>query len=335
MNRRQTLKNIGIAGIALLSGSLPMEFAEEIEKLLNRKVARMQKWVLDSLEDGTRLRWQLYYTSSNTLTEEGLLNQISKLELLADEGDLDSHKAHHLLIQNYQLAGSLARDNFHYTRAKEYFRKAQQLAKETQSPDMLASSIARYALVLMRQEQPQEALESYQEAASVAKHAEPYIRAYVLSGLAEAHARNGNSKDCHTALDLAESLLDKMRHIPLEEDIAYVRLRLQSLQDTRGECYALLGQPLKGLEYLKTAHQQVNTMMNRNHCRLLMQQSEAYLAAELPDQCVEYAINGLQIARTIQSAGSINWTNEIYDKLLQSPWKNEAVVDQLKQAIHS
>jgi len=46
-------------------------------------------------------------------------------------------------------------------------------------------------------------------------------------------------------------------------------------------------------------------------------------------------INGLQIARTIQSAGSINWTNEIYDKLLQSPWKNEAVVDQLKQAIHS
>jgi len=335
MNRRQTLKNIGIAGIALLSGSLPMEFTEEVEKLLNRKVARMQKWVLDSLEDGTRLRWQLYYTSSNTLTEEGLLNQISKLEFLADEGDLDYHKAHCLLIQNYQLAGSLARDNFHYTRAKEYFRKAQQLAKETQSPDMLASSIARYALVLMRQEQPQEALEYYQEAASVAKHAEPYIRAYVFSGLAEAHARNGNSKDCYTALDQAESLLDRMRHIPLEEDMAYVRLRLQSLQDTRGECYSLLGQPLKGLEYLKTAHQQVNTMMSRNHCRLLMQQSEAYLAAELPDQCVEYAINGLQIARTIQSAGSINWTNEIYDKLLQSPWKNEAVVDQLKQAIHS
>ncbi len=106
---------------------------------------------------------------------------------------------------------------------------------------MLASAIARYALVLMRQEQPQEALEFYQEASSVAKHAEPYIRAYVLSGLAEAHARNGNSKDCHTALDLAESLLDKIRHLPLEEDMAYVRLRLQSLQDTRGESYALLG----------------------------------------------------------------------------------------------
>jgi hypothetical protein len=74
-----------------------MEFTEEIEKLLNRKVARMQKWVLDSLEDGTRLRWQLYYTSSNTLTEEGLFNQISKLEFLADEGSIDYHKAHCLL----------------------------------------------------------------------------------------------------------------------------------------------------------------------------------------------------------------------------------------------
>jgi len=36
-------------------------------------------------------------------------------------------------------------------------------------------------------------------------------------------------------------LLSKVTTIPIEEDFGYVHLTLQSLADSRGECYVLLG----------------------------------------------------------------------------------------------
>jgi len=109
---------------------------------------------------------------------------------------------------------------------------------------------------------------------------------------------------------------------------------MQSLKDSRGECFVLLGEPLKGLDYLRAAEGQLDEKMSRNHCRLLHQQSEAFLAANQPDQCVKLAVKGLQIARQLESKSNINWSREIYTKLQQSRWKNEPVVEGLQTAIN-
>ena len=344
MDRRQTLLVLGAAGASLITRIPALASLEEIEKRFARRTARLQSWLLESLEDGTRSRWQLYYTSRNSLTEEGLLQQIVRLEQLADEGGQEEARVYSMLIQNYQLAGSLARDNFHYTRAKQYFIGAQQLAQEIQSPDLTATTIARHALALMRQagiaeidegyhKHLAEALILYQNAADIASHAKAHVKAYILSGLAEVLARKGYRDACYRALDEAEQLLLRSSFISPEEDIAQVRLTLQSLEDSRGECYVLLGEPLKGLEYLQTAQKRLNPAISRNLCRLLMQQSEAYLAAGYPDQSVEYAIQGLQIARMLESTSNINWSREIHTKLLRSKWKGEPVVGQLEAAL--
>lgn len=336
MNRRQTLHILG-TGTALLVGVPPANLLpREIETLFTRKMARLQTWIVEGLEDGTRLRWQLYYTSRNTLTEDGLLNQIMKLELLADDGGKDYTRICRVLAQNYQLAGSLARDQFRYHEAERYFRKAHYVASETNLPDLSASALARHGLVFLRQGQEyqvKKALKLYQNAADAAKHAEPYTKAYVLSGLAEVLARNGHASECYRVLDQAEQLLDRVRSVPLEEDFAYVQLTMQSLQDSRGECFVLLGEPLKGLDYLRAAEGQLDQKMSRNHCRLLMQQSEAFLAANQPDQCVQQALGGLRIARQLESQSNINWSHEIHAKLQASRWKNESVVEELQAAI--
>lgn len=344
MDRRQTLLVLGAAGASLITHIPALASLEEIEKRFARRTARLQSWLLESLEDGTRSRWQLYYTSRNSLTEEGLLQQIVRLEQLADEGGQEEARVYSMLIQNYQLAGSLARDNFHYTRAKQYFIGAQQLAQEIQSPDLTATAIARHALALMRQagiaeidegyhKHLAEALILYQNAADIASHAKAHVKAYILSGLAEVLARKGYRDACYRALDEAEQLLLRSSFISPEEDIAQVRLTLQSLEDSRGECYVLLGEPIKGLDYLQTAQKKLNPAISRNLCRLLMQQSEAYLAAGYPDQSVEYAIQGLQIARMLESTSNINWSREIHTKLLRSKWKGEPVVGQLEAAL--
>ena len=317
---------------------------EEIEKLIRRRVARLQSWLVDSLEDATLQRWQLYYTSKNSLTEVGLLQQIGRLEQLAEDGGGDESRIYSVLIQNYQLAGSLARDNFHYTKAKKYFRDAQRLSQEIQSPDLTATALARLAVAFMRQAGADEtdsgysklvaeALELYQGAAEIAGHAAAHVRAYVLAGLAEALARNGQRDECYRTLERAEQLLNRSLIVSPEEDIAQVRLTLQSLEDTRGECYVLLGEPLRGLNFLQAAQKRLDPSISRNLCRLLMQQSEAYLAAGYPDQSVQYALQGLHIARTLESTSNINWSREIHTKLLRSKWKDEPVIGELEAAL--
>jgi tetratricopeptide (TPR) repeat protein len=326
INRRKALAIVLGIPAALLD-------IEKLERLSERSTLQLKPAMLNDLEDGMRSRWQTYYSSSNHITEEGLLEQIEILEQLADDGKGDIKRIARLLSQSYQLAGTLARDDFKYSRAKKYFRDALDFAKDAQSPDLISTSVARHALVLLRQERKDEALLTYHEAVDLAKNAHPLVRAYIHSGFAEAQARKGLRDDCHRTLDFAEKLLNKAGDVSLEDDLAFVRLTIQSFQDDRGECYVLSGQPLKGIAYLEAAEKLLDRALSRNHCRLRMQQAEAFLAAKEPDACVEYAIEGLQIARTLGSAGNINWASEIHDKLLASTWKNEPVVGKLGAAI--
>jgi len=334
VKRREAIKVIGTAGASLVA-SLSSPLDGEI-RLIARRLARLQNWVIDGLQDGTRLRWQLYYTSRNSLTDDGLLSQIARLEQLADEGGEHYQRVCRILAQNYQLAGSLARDRFQYAKSLEYFQKAEYLDEDIQLPDLTATAIARQAVALLRKDPEKHlsrSLTLYSNAVDKAKHAEPYTQAYVLSGYAEALARRGDYDKCVRSLDQAEALLSKVTTIPIEEDFGYVRLTLQSLADSRGECYVLLGKPEKGLEYLQAAQKKLDHKMSRNNCRLLMQQSEAYLAAGEPDACVQQALKGLEVARILESTSNIHWANEILTKLRSSAFGKEPVVNELQEAI--
>lgn len=309
---------------------------QETDRLIVRKLARVQNWIVESLEDGTRLRWQCYYTSSNSLTEDGLLSQIARLEQLAvDGGDL-YQRVCRILAQNYQLAGSLARDRFRYAKSIDYFQKAEQLDADIQLSDLTATAIVRQAVALLRKDQKRYLDRSRALcilAVDKAKHAEPYTQAYVLSKYAEVLARKGNYDECIESLDQAETLLGSVTHVPIEEDFAYVRFTLQSLTDSRGECYVLLGKPEQGLEYLLADQKKLDQKMSRNSCRLLMQQSEAYLAAGKPDTCVQQALKGLEVARLLESTSNVYWASEILAKLRLSAFGKEAIVDELQEAI--
>jgi transcriptional regulator with XRE-family HTH domain len=334
VNRRQAIKTIGSAGASVIIASQGID--GEIDHLLARKLTRLQNWVVDSLEDGTRLRWQLYYTSRNSLTENGLLNQITRLEQLADDGGDQHQRVCRILAQNYQLTGSIARDRFQYTKALEFFQKAEKLHEDTQLPDLTATAIARQAIALLRKDPERyldQSLTLYSSALDAVKHAEPYTQAYVFSHNAEALARKGDYDGCIRSLDQAEALLSGAVNIPIEEDFAYVHPSLQSLADSRGECYVWLGKPEKGLEHLQAAQKKLNQKMSRNNCRLLMLQSEAYLAAGQPDACVQQALKGLEVAHTLESTSNINWASEILIKLRSSAFRNEPVVSELYEAI--
>lgn len=326
IHRRKALAIILGIPVALLN-------LDRIEQLTRQRTLQVQPSLLQSLETDIQKRWQMYYSSSNQIIHIGLLEQIEVLEQLIDEGKGDAKHLSRLLSQNYQLAGILARDDFKYSRAKKYLRDALDCAKNAQSPDLIATSIARHALVLLRQERIDEALQMYTEAAEMVKQAQPLVRGYINAGLAEALARNGSRDMCYRTLDLAEKFLSQGQSTLLEDDLTFVRLTLQSLQDKRGECYVLSGQPWKGIEHLQRAEKSLDLTLSRNYCRLLFQQAEAFLAAGEPDTCVYHTINGLQIARTLGSMGNINWASEIHIKLLGSCWKNEPVVGKLGAAI--
>ncbi len=319
MNRRQAFQIFGAAGAAALDWE--------------RGLLKLQDLMLDSLEDSTRAHWQLYYTSSNAVAEDGLLDQIHLLEQFADAGAGDQQRIDLIMIQNYQLAGTLARDDFRYNMAKKYFLEAYRLAIRCHSSDLAATAVARYGLVFLRQERFEEALAIYQKAFELSKQTQAHVKAYIHSELAEALARNKQKSACYRELDRAQQFLDRARAIPVEENFTHIRLTAQSLEDTRGECHVLLGEPHQGLECLRSALGRLDPTMSRRRCRLLMQQAEAHLAANDPVECVGCTLEGLQLALTLQSKGNINWATELHTKLKRSPWRNEQVVDELGAAL--
>lgn len=325
IHRRKALAIILGIPVALLN-------IEKLERLSERSTLTLDPTTLKSLENDIQFRWRTYYSSSNQVTEEGLLEQIEIVEQLADSGKGDTKSLARLLSQSYQLAGTLARDDFKYSRAKKYFRDALYFAKEAHSPDLISTSLARHALVLLRQERIDNALLMYREAVDLAKGAQPIVQGYVHSGLAEVLARQGLRDDCYRTLDLAEHLM-RARNPSSTDDLSFVHLTVQSLQDKRGECYVLSGQPRKGIEYLQQAERYLDRTLSRERCRLLLQQAEAFLAVGEPDTCVAYALEGLQFARMLGSAGNINWASEIHEKLLSSLWKSEPVIGKLGAAI--
>ena len=306
---------------------------DKLEKFSERSVRLRRPVMLKGFEESIRSRWQLYYSSSNQTTREGLSEQIEMLEQLADIGGMDEKRLARVLSQHYQLAGNLARDDFKYRRAKNYLRDALDFAREAQSPDLLATSVIRHAVVLLRQQREEDALRLGYEARDLASSAQSIVRGYIYSVLAESLARQGLQDECYRTLDLAEKFFGLAGSGSREEDLAFVRLTIQSLQGKRGECYVLSGQPWKGIEYLQMEERLLDRSSPRDYCRLLFQQAEAFLAAGEPDICVEYTIEGLQLARTIGSPGSINWASEIHEKLLASSWRNEPVVGRLGAAI--
>ncbi len=326
INRRKALAIVLGIPAALLN-------IDTLEKLSERSIGLLKPVMLKGFEDSIQSRWQLYYSSSNQATREGLIDQIEMLEQLADIGGVDERRLARILSQHYQLAGNLARDDFKYRRARNYLRDALDFAREAQSPDLIATSVTRHAVVLLRQQREDDALRLCYEARDLASSAQPIVRGYIYSVLAESLARQGLQDECYRSLDLAEKFFERARGSSLEDDLAFVRLTVQSLQDKRGECYVLSGQPWKGIEYLQVAEKLLDRNLQRDYCRLLFQQAEAFLAAGEPDICVEYAIEGLQLARTIGSPGNINWASEIHEKLLASSWRNEPVVGRLGAAI--
>ncbi len=307
---------------------------ENIENIVKGGSLHLESLIVDSLESATNSRWQIYYTSDNQITERGLQHQIEILEQVADTiSARDRVRVSRVLAQNYQLAGSLARDNFHYSNAKKYFREAQRLAEEADSVDLEATAVARHGLVLMRQERIEEALRTYEGAINLASHAEPYTKAYIYTGLAEAQARNMQVTSSYRSLETAHKLFARAKNTPSEEDIAHLRFTEQSLQSTQGECYVLVGEFQKGLDFLQNAFKMLDPTMSRRRCRMYMQQAEALLAADQLDYGIEYTLKGLKLAKVLKSSGNIHWASEIHDKLKQSKWRNEPVVGELGAAI--
>ena len=296
----------------------------------------LESWILESIENETNSKWQIYYTSNNAITEKGLQSQIEIVEQIADTiTGKDKVRVFQILAQNYQLAGSLARDNFHYSNAKKYFRESQRLANEVSAGDLEAIAIARHGLVLMRQERVEEALEMYQGAIDIATHARAYTKAYIYAGLAEVQARNMQKDSSYRSLEAAQKLFVRSSGITDEEDIAHLRFSEQSIQSTQGECFVLVGEASKGLDALQNALKNLDPTMSRRRCRMYMQQAEAYLAAGQPDYCVQLTLKGLYLAQVLKSNGNIHWASEIHGKLLQSKWKNEPIVGELGAAIVS
>lgn len=326
VKRRESLKTIGISTSSFLLGTPALLLEGQSHPLLYR-------WLLDSIESSTKLRWNMYFTNKSSVTGDGLQDQIQVLEQLQIISSAQDERFYEILTQNYQLAGILARDAFQYLAAARFFHKGIAAAQHLPLVDFTMVALSRLGVMYLRQNEYNLALQWYQSAMGISAKACSFTKAYILSGIAEIYARLDREKECYRALDQADAFFQHSHNAIDQDGLLAIKLSLSTLHDKRGECNALLGNPLEGLEMLRLADVTYPNPPDRTKCRLYLQHAEAFLLAKQPDNAVTFALKGLTLGRKIESNENIHWVDEIYQKLVASPWKREPVVQVLRDAI--
>jgi len=135
--------------------------------------------------------------------EQALPFYLHRLEQIARVSPKHAQEAAHLLAQGYELRGILAFHRNDLLARADFCRLGVQWARQAADPTLLVAAIATYGATFRYTDQPQQALQTYQEALAGLDQASPLAQASLLIKLAEAHAQLGQKPEAERSLSRA------------------------------------------------------------------------------------------------------------------------------------
>lgn len=135
--------------------------------------------------------------------EQALPFYLRRLEQIARASSKHTQAAAHLLAQGYELRGILAFHRNDLLARTDFCRLGVQWARQTTDPTLLVAAIATYGATFRYIDQPQQALQTYQEAVPVMEQASPLAQASLLIKLAETYAELGQKPQAERSLSHA------------------------------------------------------------------------------------------------------------------------------------
>ena len=135
--------------------------------------------------------------------EQTLPFYLRQLEQIARASSKHAQAAAHLLAQGYELRGILAFHRNDLLARTDFCRLGVQWARQATDPTLLVAAIATYGATFRYIDQPQQALQTYQEAIPALEQASPLAQASLLIKLAETYAELGQKREAERSLSRA------------------------------------------------------------------------------------------------------------------------------------
>lgn len=196
-SKRETLATIlRIAGVAATAFSLD---SEPFERLATGKATNIDEATLTHFEGLMQTCWKLSNTSELPLAEKLIPQFLPRLEELAPY----QPKIAALASQGLQLHSILVAHRLKLINKVAMCEKAVQHAKLGNHIDTIVAALIQLGVAYQYAQQPEKALNAYQEALNYSEQTSPLLRARVYAESAEAYAHYQRKREAEFYLSLA------------------------------------------------------------------------------------------------------------------------------------
>ncbi len=312
-SRRQMLQNALAAACTMLTLS-PYKFLqpEKRERLLAsiHSPSYLDEAVLDDFSEITKRYWRLSANASLQLLYGlfGLFQDITQF-LGASQTPAVSEKLYLLSSEVAQLLGKTLFDLRDYPLALSYYGFALKAALEGHNYDLWAVSLGRMGLLLLSNNQPQQALTLLEEARCFPIQS-PKIYSWHAAIEAEAHSYLGDTSSCRKALARAK---DTSEATFLETDVYATGFTKARLASYEGSCYLRLNQPEDALQVLEHALKLIDPAAIRRLSRLLTYLGKTHILLGHEQRAYEYAYQALELTCQTQSLDILSHVRKLRD----------------------
>jgi tetratricopeptide (TPR) repeat protein len=237
-------------------------------------------------------------------------------------------RAYTQLCLTYQLQASVTGDQFQHVRALHIYQQAFAIACELGNVELQAAVRVREGVVLMRQDNPLEAITYLSHALKlVERTAFHRLRGNILSLLSEAYAKAQQAQECWRAIGLAARVLEQKEQT---HERSY-RLFSPAVMTAHHGIDALLLKDYERADKLIEKSLRIyNPTQAPGRARLLARNAEACLGMGKIDLCIDHAEQALNLSRSVGASNTIVRITELQQQLERSRWKREPGVARLR-----
>lgn len=307
VNRRQALKQIGIAGVAAIVGGNAFFSTDSWEQLslALRKTSVVEEATLQNLESITRGFWQLRATLPPRDIAQSVLAHLQTVTQMLRQSlpELMRQRLCAIAGETAQLLGQMAFDMNDHAAAQSYYKVSIEAAQEAQQNNLCAITLGRASLLPINSVAPENSVPLLRKAQLLAQSAHTGLsRAWLLAIEAESWAKANNADECARALDHAEeSLAPVASNQAADGDPYWTEFTPVRLNAYKGACFIRLGQSRKAIQALSEALALASSHSLRPRAIMLTDLAKAYVEYGEIEMGCQTAVDALQLAHQTKS----------------------------------
>lgn len=205
-----------------------------------------------------------------------------------------------------------------------------QLGEELQDLDIIALSMVHQGDLMRRRGRFTLAIQCLEAAEKYANTGNLYTQGILWQHLARAHAEYGHKTPFLLNIDKAQ---EAATQIQPDLDTTVNQFNLIDVIQERAEGHTLLWEPQVAMDLYKESERLKPFRPLRDQGVFIILKAQAHTYAEDIDQGIDYAIKGLELARSYSSRRHMTRIQRMYDKVAVTPMRQHNRIKDLKEAL--